>query len=511
MGKRGLICAALVAVAACHTSPTQPCPTPRLARIGPSPQSPAPSPQFDSLFHAAGAEFHVSPSLLAAIGWMETRWQMVQGAEEFPGRPAAFGVMGLRGAALERGAALAGVTVDAARHDPAANIRAAAAVLAAYGAEAGGNWDAAAARYSGIDLPAGRDAYVEGVAQAQGAPRRAAPSFAATPCPPDTTAIRDTMDFASAVWRPSPNFDQRAADSSGVPHMVIIHTCESNYVSCWSWLDNPASQVSVHYVVNEDGSETSRLVREKDRAFHIAALYDCTLNRRHDCWLNGVQSNHFTIGIEHAGFVSQDSFPHSQLEQSAALVCDITRRRAIPRDWQHIVGHGQLQPANRTDPGPHWPWIAYLHRVQAWCGETVVDDSSEFNDSTLARVRVPAGWQATDITPDYYGGGYRWASTNPSATDGVEFSFYVAASGAMSRTLDARWTSGTNRAAQASYAVITAAGDTLQIVSRDQRTGGGSWHTLGTWTFPAGWNRVVLLRRVATGAVVVADAVRVRQ
>ena len=33
----------------------------------------------------------------------------------------------------------------------------------------------------------------------------------------------------------------------------------------------------------------------------------------------------------------------------------------------------------------------------------------------------------------------------------------------------------------------------------------------GTWAFPAGWSRVVLLRRDAAGVVVVADAVRVRQ
>src|SRR5881396_1191531 len=493
-----VLCAVVFVVAACHQSPVQPCPTAGLARIASNPQAPGPVPQFDSIFRAAGAEFHVSPSLLAGVGWVETRWQMVRGAEEFPGRPAAFGVMALRGSALGRGAALAGVTIEAARFDPVANIRAGAALLAVYAAEAGGDWNAATARFSGIDLAAGRAAYLAAVAGA-------APAATACP-PPDSTGA---PDFPSAIWRPSPNFDQRAADSTGVPHMVIIHTCESNYASCWSWLDNPASQVSAHYVVNEDGSEISQLVREQNRAWHIAALYDCTLNRGHECWRNGVQTNHFTIGIEHAGFASQDSFPRAQLDHSAALVCDITKDRAIPRDWQHIVGHGQLQPADRTDPGPHWPWIAYIHRVQALCGELVVDDSTQFNDSVVARTQVPAGWQAADTTPDYYGGGYHWVSTSPSATDGVEFSFYVAAAGI--RTVDARWTSGTNRAPQAAYAVISSAGNTLQIVSRDQRTGGGSWHTLGTWTFPAGWNRVVLLRRAPAGAVVVADAVRVRQ
>src|SRR6058998_2433448 len=343
--------ALIVLVAACRAAPVESCPSPRAAGMAAEQAAlvARPSP-FDSTFQAAGAEFDVPPALLKAIGWVETRWQMVEGREEFAGRPPVFGVMALGGTALERGAALAGVSVEAGRRDAAANIRAAAALLRAYAAEAGGDWDAAAARFSGIDLPAGRAAYTRAITQAQG---RAGPAAAAAGCPPPNPG--GAPDYAAAVWRPSPNFDQRAGDSTGAIHMVIIHTCESNYASCWSWLVNPASQVSAHYVVNEDGSETSQLVREPNRAWHIAALYDCTLNRGHECWRNGVQSNHFTVGIEHAGFVSQDSFPRAQLDRSAALVCDVTRGRAIPRDWQHIVGHGQLQPADRTDPGPHWP------------------------------------------------------------------------------------------------------------------------------------------------------------
>src|SRR5881392_4418821 len=494
--------ALIVLVAACHEAPVESCPAPRVAGISAERAAPVarPSP-FDSVFQAAGTEFDVSPALLKAIGWVATRWQMVEGREEFAGRPPVFGVMALGGTALERGAALAGVSVEAGRRDAAANIRAAAALLRAYAAEAGGDWDAAAARFSGIDLPAGRAAYTRAITRAQG---RAGPAAAAAGCPPNPGGA---PDYAPAVWRASPNFDQRPADQTGTLHMVIIHTCESDYASCWSWLVNPVSQASAHYVVDEEGGEISQLVREPDRAWHIAALYDCALNRRHDCGLNGVQSNDFTVGIEHAGFASQDSFPAAQLEASAALVCDVTRDRGIPRDWQHIVGHGQLQPANRTDPGPNWPWIAYLHRVQALCGETVVDDSTPFNDPALAAAAVPAAWTASDTTPDYYGGGYRWASTQSDATDGAAFSFRMSTAGP--RTIAARWTSGSNRSSLAVYAVVTAAGDTVATTSVDQRTGGGSWHLLATWSFPAGWNRVVLRRRAPGGAVVVADAVRV--
>ncbi|PYP49497.1 MAG: N-acetylmuramoyl-L-alanine amidase [Gemmatimonadetes bacterium] len=505
--------ALIVLFAACRQAPVEPCPARQLvAQVAPASR---PSP-FDSAFRAAGAEFHVPPALLEGLGWVETRWQMVQGTEEFPGRAAAFGVMALRGAALERGAALAGVPVESARHDPVANIRAAAALLDAYAREAGIDrtrieaWSTVVFRYSDIELHEGRAAYTREVDRAlglTGAGPSLAPPAAPGACPPPPAT--GAPDYAPAVWRPSPNFDQRATDSTGTIHLVIIHTCESNYTSCWSWLVNPASQASAHYVVNEDGSEISQLVLEQNRAWHIAALYDCTLNRHHDCWLDGVQSNHFTVGIEHAGFASQDSFPGAQLNASAALVCDVTRDRGIPRDWQHIVGHGQLQPANRTDPGPRWPWIAYIHRVQARCGETVVDDSAQFNDSGVAAATVPVAWAASDTTPDFYGGGYRWAPTQPDAADGAVFSFLVASSGP--RTVDARWTSGSNRSPLAAYAVITSAGNTVATVTMDQRTGGGTWHTLGTWTLPLGWNRVVLLRRGASGSVVVADAVRVRQ
>jgi len=499
--------------AACRSAPQEPAPCPELR--APALRVPPATSPFDTIFAAAGAEFGVSPALLKAIAWVETRWQMVAGAEEFPGRPPAFGVMALRGAALERGAALAGVTPAAARRDPGANIRAAAALLDALATDAAidrarlETWGDVVARFGEIALPQGRAAYVRQVSRALGRFDATAALAAAEPCPEPLPGPPGAPDYAPAIWRASPNFNQRPADQTGTIHAVIIHTCEGSYTGCWSWLVNPVSQVSAHYGIEEDGAEVSQLVREPDRAWHIAAFYRCALNRGHDCALEGVQSNHFTVGIEHAGFASQDSFPTAQLEASAALVCDVTRDRGIPRDWQHVLAHGQLQPENRTDPGPHWPWVRYLHVVQARCGELVVDDAAEFNDAGAAAALVPAAWSGAAATPDYYGGGYRWASTLPDATDGAAFSFRLDSAGR--RTVDARWTSGSNRSTRAAYAVVTPSGNTLAVVRMDQTTGGGQWHTLGTWTFPAGWSRVVLLRRDSTTSVVVADAVRVRE
>src|SRR5205823_11023452 len=174
--------------AACREAPVEPCPSLRVAGIAAERAAPvARATPFDSAFAAAGAEFHVPPALLKAIGWVETRWEMVQGAEEFAGRAPAFGVMALRGSALERGAARAGVTLEAARRDPLANIRTAAALLDAFADEAAidrsrpEQWSGVIARYSEIERPDGRAAYGREVDRALGA---GSPQLDHAPAPP---------------------------------------------------------------------------------------------------------------------------------------------------------------------------------------------------------------------------------------------------------------------------------------------------------------------------------------
>ena len=467
----------------------------------------APAPNaLQSAFDAAAAEFSVPAELLSAISYVETRWQMVEGHEEH-GQPAAYGVMALRGERLATGAQLAGLHADQARTDATANIRAAAALLKNIADELGvraatpAEWAPVLERFSGL-VGAGPAAYAQQVidrATLRPVFLNAVPECGPTVKPPPAPPAGP--DFAGSLWRPSPNFNARMSGKGGVPHMLIIHTCEGAYVGCWSWLTNTVSQVSAHYVVNEDGSEVSQLVTDANRAWHIGATYDCALNRKHDCDLTGVQSNHFTIGIEHGGFAAQTTFPEGQLETSARLACAITKAHAIPRDWQHIVAHGQLQPYNRTDPGRNWPWVNYVTRIQRVCAETVVDDDRNWNDLTLAAPVAPAAWSFAETDAGYYGGGYRLAATAESASDPFVFRFYLATAG--NKTIDARWVPGANRTAAATYEIGSA------TVVVDQRTG-GDWKELGTFSFAAGWNEVKLLRRGALGAVVIADAIRVR-
>jgi hypothetical protein len=491
----------------------------------------------DGSFRSAGQSVDVPEALLEAIGYVETRWQMVSGTEEHDGVAAGRGIMALAGERLALAAELAALDVELVATDVDANLTAAAALLSLHADELGvdranlGAWAPAVAAFSGIADEDARRAYVRdvytvinegatvigelGEPVATLAPQAVTPDYPA----PEVLAAAGP-DYAPAIWRASPNYSARPAGTAGKVAMVIIHTCEGGYAGCWGWLRNSASGVSAHYVVNESGSEITQLVREASKAWHIAATYSCSRNNNVECGRNGASSNNFTVGIEHGGYASQASFPAGQIEASAKLTCDITRDHGIVRDRYHIVGHGQLQPANRVDPGPNWPWSHYIDRVKANCGDggggggttpppgaIIVDSNNANNNAAVARVEVSGNWTSATATPGYYGSGYWWAQTS-AVSDGASFWFYLPA--AATRTVDAWWTAGSNRAAAAPFVAFNAAGTKLGTATADQRGSGSQWVQLGTFNFSAGWNKVVLSRWTTAGAVVVADAVRIR-
>jgi hypothetical protein len=513
--------AALLGVACSDDGVAPPCPLTRVqvsANASHGEAHSVPSSPFDAHFRAAAAEHSVGAELLRGIAWVETRFHMVvpEGDGDHHGLEPAWGVMALRGERLERGAQIAGLDIGDVRTDPAANIRAAAALLAHEARVAGvsgrgaSDWADAIMSFSGIALAEGRHAYAEAVLQRSTSPalQNAGDAGTAPDCEPPRPPPPPPPSAVRTVWRASPNYDDRMLGVGGTVSMIIVHTCEGGYIGCWSWLANTASGVSAHYVIDEGGIEISQLVQEAKRAWHIGALYDCALNRSRRCELSGVQSNHFTVGIEHAGFASQRSFPEQQLDVSAHLACAITQRHAIPRDFQHLVAHGQLQPWNRTDPGPNWPWVRYLGLVQRHCNELVVDDDVAWTDPAYGRASASAAWTATNATAGYYGAGYRWAATSPDATDALVFELLVERDGRFG--VDTRWTAGSNRSANARFSVRTAAGAALAEATVDQREHHDAWRTLAELNLTAGWHRIELSRAGPAGAVVVADAVRIR-
>ena len=493
----------------------------------------------NAIFEDAADEFGVPVELLKAIAWAETGWQPVHGHAEFEDQEPAYGVMALRGTALEYGSQLAGVSVDDAMNNTEANVRAGAAMLDAWGTELDidraelGAWAQPAVNYSGIAGTMGQSSYVhnevykvlrEGLST-EGAQIEAhddvVPQFPAL-----AAAGSPGPDYSAAIWRPSPNWSYRPSGTSGDPQMVIIHTCEGSYSGCWSWLANSASGVSAHYVVNSSGSEVSQLVKESRKAWHISAKYACSRNSNNKCNLNNVSSNNFTVGIEHAGYANQSSWSTGLLNTSAKLTCDITKDNGIPADKYHIVGHGQLQPWNRVDPGPNWPWSSYINKVNGYCNNiepepepepepnptpgafSVVVDSNPNANGTSAKLEVGNSWTGSANVSGYYNTGYWWRTTGQSS-DLAKFKAYVPQ--AMTVRVQAWWPAASDRTTKAPWLIYNAEGAQLDTVFVNQKQNGGKWVTLGEYPMTKGWNTVALSRWSSASGVVVADAVKFTQ
>ena len=145
------------------------------------------------------------------------------------------------------------------------------------------------------------------------------------------------------IEAPSPNFDGRTAP----PSMLVLHyTGMKTGPEALDRLRDPEAKVSSHYLVEEDG-RVFRLVAEERRAWHAGVSF----------WRGRRNVNGDSIGIEivNPGHeFGYRPFPEAQVERVIALVADIRTRWDI--EDRDIVGHSDIAPDRKDDPGELFPW-----------------------------------------------------------------------------------------------------------------------------------------------------------
>ena len=145
----------------------------------------------------------------------------------------------------------------------------------------------------------------------------------------------------------SPNINQRRAPIS----ILLLHyTGMASAAAACDWLCREESEVSCHYLVDEDGGIT-QMVSEDMRAWHAGA----------GSWQGADDINSRAIGIEiqNPGHSQgYPDFPARQMECVAHLCHDIVTRNSIqPR---HVLAHSDVAPGRKIDPGEKFDW-ATLH------------------------------------------------------------------------------------------------------------------------------------------------------
>jgi len=149
------------------------------------------------------------------------------------------------------------------------------------------------------------------------------------------------------VAAPSPNFDDRPPNTP-VDILLMHYTGMETGAAAVARLTDPAARVSSHYTVDEDGTVYAHVPEDK-RAWHAGVSF----------WAGARDINARSIGIEivNPGHeFGYRSFPDAQIEAVIALSLDILSRHAVPPE--RVLGHSDVAPARKTDPGELFPWRA---------------------------------------------------------------------------------------------------------------------------------------------------------
>lgn len=129
--------------------------------------------------------------------------------------------------------------------------------------------------------------------------------------------------------------------------MVVLHyTGMQTGQAALDRLRDAEAQVSAHYLVEEDG-RVFALVAEERRAWHAGASF----------WKGETDLNAVSIGIEIVNPGHEwgyRAFPDAQIAAVIELLTEIRGRWDIPD--ARIVGHSDVAPARKQDPGELFPW-----------------------------------------------------------------------------------------------------------------------------------------------------------
>jgi N-acetylmuramoyl-L-alanine amidase len=142
---------------------------------------------------------------------------------------------------------------------------------------------------------------------------------------------------------PSPNHGERRA---AIDILLLHYTGMPDADGALQRLCDPASEVSTHYFVFDDG-RLVQCVPEARRAWHAGEA----------SWGGAADINSRSIGIEIAnpghGW-HYDDFPDAQIAAVIALGRDILARHPIA-PWR-VLAHSDVAPMRKQDPGEKFPW-----------------------------------------------------------------------------------------------------------------------------------------------------------
>ena len=156
------------------------------------------------------------------------------------------------------------------------------------------------------------------------------------------------MDF-DFIDRPSPNFDERQLPVS----MIVLHyTGMPDMQSALDRLTSPEAKVSAIISSTRTGRFTGWSMKPTAHGTPASRAGEASAMSTPPAWASRSSIPGHEFGYR--------EFPDEQMASVIPLVADIKERHGIGRG--NVVGHSDVAPARKEDPGELFPWHALAKR-----------------------------------------------------------------------------------------------------------------------------------------------------
>jgi len=147
--------------------------------------------------------------------------------------------------------------------------------------------------------------------------------------------------------------------------------------------DDHTKRVSSQYIVTKNG-EIWRVVKDENTAYHAGLGTPPNPNNHPTATIFPELAGHInssTIGIEHEGFGDLTDKQYIATLNLHNYLC-ITFN--IPKNKTYIIGHQEINPLEKQDPGPNFPWTKLIQDLNSG----TINSTSTSNLSTSVNYRT---------------------------------------------------------------------------------------------------------------------------
>ena len=159
------------------------------------------------------------------------------------------------------------------------------------------------------------------------------------------------------IYGYTPNFSLPKRPKKRIKFIIIHYTGMKKEIDSIKRLQNPRSKVSSHYLIKKNG-KILILVPDLYEAWHAG------LSK----WKNYEYLNKNSIGIEITNPGHQygyKNFSRLQIISLEKLLISLIKKFRIKK--KYILGHSDISPDRKKDPGEKFPWAKLAKNGLVWC------------------------------------------------------------------------------------------------------------------------------------------------